>query len=121
NIGLPGTSGFVGEFLVIVGSILVNFWLALLGAMGMILGVTYALYLYRRIIFGSLVRPDLRRMLDMSPREIAVFAPLLVVTFWMGAYPLSFTSIFEASVNALAQQHAAALAPVTKLAEAPAR
>jgi NADH-quinone oxidoreductase subunit M len=112
--GLPGTSGFIGEFLVIVGAMQVNFWLALLGAMGMILGAAYMLYLYRRVIFGRLTKADLRGILDLSPREIAIFAPLAVLTLWMGIYPSSFTSFFDASVGAMVQQHTQAMAaPVT--------
>ncbi len=110
SIGLPGTSGFVGEFLVIVGALKVNFWLALLGGMGMILGAAYMLYLYRRVIFGRLTKPDLRGMLDLSAREIAVFAPLVVLAFWMGIYPSSFTRYFDASVGAIVDHHTAAMA-----------
>ena len=117
--GLPGTSGFVGEFLVIIGSIQVNFWLALLGGMGMILGAAYMVYLYRRIIFGRITRDDLRNVLDLSPREWAVFAPLIVLTLWMGIYPSSFTSYFDATVGAMVQHHAAALGATTKLAGIP--
>ena len=98
SIGLPGTSGFVGEFLVIVGSLQVNFWLALLGATGMILGAAYMLYLYRRVIFGRLTKEDLRAILDLSARaRCAVFAPLILMTLWMGIYPSSFTSFWDAS------------------------
>jgi NADH-quinone oxidoreductase subunit M len=114
--GLPGTSGFVGEFLVIIGALQVNFWLALLGGMGMILGAVYMLYLYRRIIFGRITRDDLRGILDLSPRDWAVFAPLIVLTRWMGIYPSSFTSYFDATVGAMVQNHTAALAATTKLA-----
>jgi NADH-quinone oxidoreductase subunit M len=111
--GLPGTSGFVGEILVIVGAAQVNFWLALLGGLGMILGAAYMLYLYRRVIFGRLTKADLRAILDLSPREIAVFAPLVALTLWMGIYPSSFTSFFDASVAAMVQHHAQAMvAPV---------
>ena len=116
SVGLPGTAGFVGEFLVIVGSLQVNFWLSLLGGMGMILGAAYMLYLYRRVIFGRITRDDLRNILDLSPREWAVFAPLIVLTLWMGIYPTSFTSYFDATVGAMVQQHTAALAATTKLA-----
>jgi NADH-quinone oxidoreductase subunit M len=114
--GLPGTSGFVGEFLVIVGSLQVNFWLALLGGMGMILGAIYMLYMYRRIIFGRLTKADLRNFLDLSPREVALFVPLIVLTLWMGIYPSSFTSFFDATVGAMVDHHTAALATTTKLA-----
>jgi NADH-quinone oxidoreductase subunit M len=117
SIGLPGTAGFVGEFLVIIGALQVNFWLALLGGMGMILGAAYMLYLYRRVIFGRITRDDLRGILDLSPREWAVFAPLIVLTLWMGIYPSSFTSYFDATVGAMVQHHANALATsTTKLA-----
>ncbi|MDE2515049.1 MAG: NADH-quinone oxidoreductase subunit M, partial [Rhodospirillales bacterium] len=109
SIGLPGTAGFVGEFLVIVGALQVNFWLALLGGMGMILGAAYMLYLYRRVIFGRITRADLRAILDLSPREWAVFAPLVVLTLWMGIYPSSFTGFFDASVGALVAHHQVAM------------
>jgi NADH-quinone oxidoreductase subunit M len=117
SIGLPGTAGFIGEFLVIIGSFQVNFWLALLGGMGMILGAAYMLYLYRRVIFGRITRDDLRNILDLSPREWALFAPLIVLTLWMGIYPSSFTSFFDASVGAMVQQHTAAMAAHTKVAD----
>jgi NADH-quinone oxidoreductase subunit M len=115
-VGLPGTSGFVGEFLVIVGSLKINFWLSYLGGMGMILGAAYMLYLYRRIIFGRLTKEDLRRMLDLTPREWVVFAPLVILTLWMGAYPTSFTRFWDASVDAMVKSHATALAGVTQVA-----
>ena len=109
TIGLPGTAGFVGEFLVLVGAFQVNFWLALLGSMGMILGAGYSLYLYRRVVFGALTKDDLKGLLDLSPREMAIFAPLVVLTLWMGIYPSSFTGFFDATVHAMVEQHAAAL------------
>lgn len=116
TVGLPGLSGFVGEFLVIVGSLQVSFWLALLGGTGMILGAAYSLYLYRRVIFGRITRDDLRNILDMSPREWAVFAPLIVLTIWMGVYPSSFTDFFEVTVQHMSAQHTAALAHAAQLA-----
>jgi NADH-quinone oxidoreductase subunit M len=116
SMGLPGTSGFVGEFLVLVGAFQVSFWLALLGSLGMILGTAYMLWLYRRVIFGVLVRADLRNIQDVSLREVAVFAPLVLLTLWMGVYPLSFTGFWEASVHALLTQQQAALAGAVKLA-----
>jgi NADH-quinone oxidoreductase subunit M len=118
SIGLPGTSGFVGEFLVIVGSLQVNFWLALLGGMGMILGAAYMLYLYRRVVFGKITRDDLKSILDLSPREWALFVPLIVLTLWMGIYPSSFTSFFDASVGAMVDHHTAAIASAVKFAQA---
>jgi NADH-quinone oxidoreductase subunit M len=109
SIGLPGTAGFVGEFLVLVGAFQVNIWLALLGSFGMILGAAYMLYLYRRIIFGKITKPDLRSILDLSPREIGIFLPLGVLTLWLGIYPSSFTSFFDASVGAMVQSHQQAM------------
>ncbi|CAH2604841.1 NADH-quinone oxidoreductase subunit M [Rhodovastum atsumiense] len=116
SMGLPGTAGFVGEFLVLVGALKVNFWLALLGSLGMILGAAYMLYLYRRVIFGTITRADLRDILDLSPREVAVFAPLVLLTLWMGVYPASFTGFWDAAVGAMVQRHQAALEAATKLA-----
>ena len=116
SMGLPGTSGFVGEFMVLVGAFKVNFWVSLLGSTGMILGAAYALWLYRRIIFGSITRDDLKSILDLSPREVAIFTPLVILTVWMGVYPSSFTTFFDASVGAMVDHHVAALAATTKLA-----
>jgi NADH-quinone oxidoreductase subunit M len=83
----------------------------------MILGVAYTLYLYRRVIFGRITRDDLKNILDLSPREIAVFAPLVVLTLWMGIVPSSFSSFWDASVGAMVEQHTAALASEVKVAK----
>ena len=117
GMGLPGTSGFIGEFMVLVGAFKVNFWVSLLGSTGMILGAAYSLWLYRRIIFGIITRDDLRAMLDLSPREIGIFVPLVALTLWMGVYPSSFSSFFDATVGAMVEQHTAALA-MTQMAGA---
>jgi len=109
SVGLPGLANFVGEFLVIVGAWKVNPWVAFGAATGMVLGAGYMLYLYRRVSFGKITRDDLRTLLDLSPREYVVFAPLIILTLWMGIYPQSFLSFFEASVAALVQRHEAAL------------
>jgi NADH-quinone oxidoreductase subunit M len=109
SIGLPGLANFVGEFLVIVGAWRVNAWVAFGAALGMILGAAYMLYLYRRVSFGRVTRDDLKALLDLSPREYAVFAPLIALTLWMGIYPQPFLSFFEASVAALVARHEAAL------------
>jgi NADH-quinone oxidoreductase subunit M len=118
SMGLPGTAGFVGEFMVLVGALKVNFWVALLGSTGMILGAAYMLWLYRRIIFGTITRDDLRGILDLSAREVGIFVPLVVLTLWMGIYPSSFTSFFDATVGAMVEQHTAALAGAVHLAGA---
>ena len=110
SVGLPGTSGFVGEFLVLVGAYKVSLYLAYLGSFGMILGAAYMLYLYRRVIFGVITRDDLRGILDLSPREIAIFTPLIFLVLWMGIYPSSFTQFFDATVHSMVDYHSAALA-----------
>ena len=110
SVGLPGTSGFVGDFLVLVGAYKVSLYLAYLGSFGMILGAAYMLYLYRRVIFGVITRDDLRGILDLSPREIAIFTPLIFLVLWMGIYPSSFTQFFDATVHSMVDYHTAALA-----------
>jgi len=107
-VGLPGTSGFVGEFLILLGTFKVNTLECTLAATALFLGVAYMLYLYRRVIYGAIERAELRQMLDLSAREIAVFAPLLLVVVWMGIYPSSFLRPIQASVDHLVQQVAAA-------------
>jgi NADH-quinone oxidoreductase subunit M len=109
SAGLPGLANFVGEFLVIIGAWKANPWVALGAALGMILGAAYMLLLYRRVAFGRITRDDLRALLDLSPREYAVFVPLVLVTLWMGIHPQSFLSFFDASVSAMVEKHQAAL------------
>ncbi len=110
SVGLPGTSGFIGEFLVLVGAFQVNTAVALLAASGMVLGAAYMLYLYRRVIFGRMTRDDLRAILDMNWREKLVFAPLVALVLFMGIYPMPFLDIMSASVTNLIQNYDAALA-----------
>jgi NADH-quinone oxidoreductase subunit M len=109
SVGLPGTSGFIGEFLVMVGAFQVNTWVAALICTGIILGAAYMLWLYRRVIFGKLEKADLMSMLDLSPREVATFAPLVLLVLWMGIYPTSFTAIMAPSVEKLMGGYRAAL------------
>jgi len=110
SIGLPGTGGFVGEFLVLIGLFQVDAWVAALAATGVILGAAYMLYLYRRIIFGQLTRESLLKIKDLTPRELAVFAPLIILTLWMGIYPGSFLDFMHVSVANLISQVDVALA-----------
>jgi len=118
SVGLPGTSGFVGEFLILVGAFQASTWVAALAATGVILGAAYMLWLYRRVIFGKLTKDDLKSILDMSPREIAVFLPLIILTIWMGVYPTPFLDIMDASVANLVDQHRAALSAIKSAATA---
>ncbi len=118
SVGLPGTSGFVGEFLVLVGAFQVNTWVALLATTGIILGAAYMLYLYRRVILGRLEKEHLKSILDLNAREVLVFAPLVAVTIWMGVWPAPFLDVMEVSVANLVEQHRAALEAVRPLAAA---
>jgi NADH-quinone oxidoreductase subunit M len=115
SVGLPGTSGFVGEILILVGLFQVSTWAAMLAATGVILGAAYMLWLYRRVIFGKLTKDDLKSIMDMNRREVAVFTPLLVLTILMGVYPGPFLEIIEVSVANLVDQHKTALAAVEAL------
>jgi NADH-quinone oxidoreductase subunit M len=108
SIGLPGTSGFVGEFLILLGTFRVSTLECTLAATALFLGPAYMLYLYRRVIFGTITRADLRNILDLSPREKFVFAPLLVLVLWMGIYPSSFLRPIQASVDHIVAQATAA-------------
>ncbi|HEX2892216.1 NADH-quinone oxidoreductase subunit M [Vineibacter terrae] len=109
SVGLPGLSGFVGEFLVLTGAFKANTWVGVLAATGLILGATYALWLYRKVVFGTITRDAVRAMSDMNMREVAVFAPLVLVTLWMGIYPSSFLDMMDASVGKLIADYDAAL------------
>jgi NADH-quinone oxidoreductase subunit M len=108
--GLPGTSGFVGEFLILIGTFKVSTLETTLAATALFLGPAYMLYLYRRVIFGTLTRADLRGILDLNLREKVVFAPLLLLVLWMGIYPSSFLRPIQASVNHIVDQVATATA-----------
>jgi NADH-quinone oxidoreductase subunit M len=119
NVGLPGTSGFVGEFLVLVGAFKANTWVATLAATSLILGAAYALWLYRKIIFGELTKSSLKAILDMNRREIVVFLPLVLLTLWMGIYPNSFLDPMAASVDKLVGDYQAAIKLARTAALAP--
>jgi NADH-quinone oxidoreductase subunit M len=110
SVGLPGTGGFVGEFLILVGAFQDNTWVAALASTGVILGAAYMLYLYRRVIFGKLDKEHLKQILDLEPREIAIFTPLVILVFWMGIWPDPFLSVFDATVSNLLQNYQSALA-----------
>jgi NADH-quinone oxidoreductase subunit M len=104
SVGLPGTSGFVGEIMVIVGVFQHSSWVAVFATVGMILSAAYMLWLYSRVIFGELEKDDLKRILDMRPNEIAAFAPLVVLAILMGVYPSLFTDPMLPAVNNLLTQ-----------------
>ena len=105
NVGLPGTSGFIGEFLTLLGAFKSNTWVAFFATTGVILSAAYALWLYRRIIFGVLDKPSLKAIMDLSPREIAIMAPLVILTLLFGFYPAPILDVTAQSVKKLVAQH----------------
>jgi NADH-quinone oxidoreductase subunit M len=110
NVGLPGTSGFVGEFLSLLGAFRINTWVAFLATTGIILSAAYALWLYGRIIFGKLEKPALKYITDLSWREVAVMSPLVVLTIFFGFYPGPILDASAVSVEALIKNYHTALA-----------
>ena len=110
NVGLPGTSGFIGEFLTLVGAFQVNTWVTAVATTGVIFSAGYALWLYRRVVFGDLIKESLKTIADMSGRERAVFAPLVVMTLLLGIYPSLVTDIIGPSTTELVAQFDSALA-----------
>ena len=109
NVGLPGTSGFVGEFLTLIGVFRANTWVALFAATGVILSAAYALWLYRRVIFGALEKENLKKLLDLSPREQLILYPLIALTILFGVYPAPIFDATAASVDLLVNNYTAAL------------
>ena len=109
NVGLPGTSGFVGEFLTLVGIFKVNTWIALLATSGVVLSAAYALWLYRRVMMGDLIKEALRTIEDMSFRERTVFAPLIIMTLLLGVYPVLALDLIGPSVQTLVENYNSAL------------
>ncbi|MFO8127651.1 NADH-quinone oxidoreductase subunit M [Yoonia sp.] len=110
NVGLPGTSGFVGEFLVLMGIFQVNTWIAVFATSGVILSAAYALWLYRRVVFGDLIKESLKTIKDMTTRERMIFAPLVAMTLLLGVYPALVLDIIGPSVSALVGNYETALA-----------
>ena len=111
NVGLPGTSGFIGEFLTLIGAFQAVPWVAFFATTGIILSAAYALYLYRRVIFGVLDKPSLMNIRDLNAREIATLAPLLLLTLYYGVHPQPIIDASAASIDALLQgvDHAIAM------------
>ncbi|MQQ07552.1 NADH-quinone oxidoreductase subunit M [Epibacterium sp. SM1979] len=101
NVGLPGTSGFIGEFLTLMGTFQKNTWVAFVATSGVIFSAGYALWLYRRVVFGDLIKGSLKTITDMTPREKFIFAPLVAMTLILGVYPALVTDIIGPSTAAL--------------------
>jgi NADH-quinone oxidoreductase subunit M len=111
NCGLPATSGFVGEFYVILGAVKYNFWIGVLAATALILGAAYSLWMYKRVIFGAVANDRVRGLADINAREFAMLSLLAVAVMWMGLYPKPFTDLMHASVADLLQHVAQSKLP----------
>jgi NADH-quinone oxidoreductase subunit M len=119
NVGLPGTSGFVGEFLTLAGSFRANPWVTFFATTGVILSAAYALWLYRRVVFGELTKPSLQAIPDLNRREMLILAPLVLLVLYYGVQPNPILGAFDASTGKLLSQVEAALAVVKTAAIAP--
>ena len=109
NVGLPGTAGFVGEFLTLLGAFRANTWIALVATLGVILSAAYALWLYRRVVFGTLDKEALKSILDLNTREKWILYPLIVLVIFFGVYPSPVFDVTQASVDALILNYQAAV------------
>ncbi|MDG1448940.1 MAG: NADH-quinone oxidoreductase subunit M [Ascidiaceihabitans sp.] len=118
NVGLPGTSGFVGEFLTLVAVFKVNTWVAAVATSGVIFSAAYALWLYRRVVMGDLIKESLKSITDMGTRERVIFAPLVVMTILLGVYPALVLDIIGPSVTALVTNYETALAAADAVSQA---
>ncbi len=117
NVGLPGTSGFIGEFLTLLGAFKTNTWVAFLATTSVILSACYMLYLYRRVIFGALEKARLRAIMDLTPREMAILVPLVFLTILFGFYPAPILDVTAVSVKNLVQNYQAAISTAAALAQ----
>ena len=105
SLGLPGTSGFIGEFLILMGVFKINFLVAVLASIGVILGAAYILWLYKRVIFGNLINEDLKKMLDLNKSEFFILSCLAIPIILFGFYPEPLINTIEVSINNLIQDY----------------
>jgi NADH-quinone oxidoreductase subunit M len=117
NVGLPGTTGFVGEFLTLIGTFRINTWVATLATIGTILSAAYALWLYRKVVLGKLEKPSLFNIKDLGWREITIFVPLVVLTIFFGVYPKPLLDFSSASVTQLIDNYQHAISAVQTAAQ----
>jgi NADH-quinone oxidoreductase subunit M len=116
NVGLPGTSGFVGEFLTLLGAFKANTWVAFLATTGVILSACYALWLFARVVFGEVKKPGLQAIPDLDRREMAMLAPLVVLVIYYGVQPGPILDACAASVDQILKTYQAAVAAAQKTA-----
>ena len=105
SIGLPGTSGFIGEFLIILSAFKINTWLAFFSTFVIILGAAYMLHLYRRIIFGIITNTKLKQILDLNIREIIILTPIVIAIFWIGIHPNTFLKPMQAPIEKIIKNY----------------
>jgi len=101
NCGLPSTSGFVGEFMVLIGAVKFNLWIGILAGSTLILSAAYSLWMYKRVVFGNIVHENIGKLKDLSKREFSILLILLIATLYMGLYPKYFTDFIMPSVDQL--------------------
>ncbi len=112
NAGLPGTSGFVGEFMVILGALQANFWFAFLASMTLIIGAAYTLWMVKRVFWGTITNPDVSTLSDINSREFGILAILAIAVLWMGLYPQPVIEVMHASIVNLLEQALTTKLPV---------
>jgi NADH-quinone oxidoreductase subunit M len=116
NVGLPGTSGFIGEFLSLAGAFQANTWVAVFATSGVIFSAAYALWLYRRVVFGKLEKENLKTIPDLNAREMVVLVPLMLLVIWYGVQPGAILDVFAAPTAELLKSTQAALATAKSVA-----
>ena len=108
SVGLPGLNGFVGEFLILLGSfkspVLNSWWFTIFAASGVIFAAVYLLWMYQRVVFGEVKNPELNKLTDMTGREIFVLVPIFIFIVWIGVYPSTFLHLSEVSTNEILKQ-----------------
>lgn len=114
NCGLPGTSGFVGEFMVILAAVQFNFWIAFGAAFTLILGAAYTLWMYKRVYFGAVANDHVKELKDVNRREYFMLAILALLTLYMGIYPKPFTDVMHVSVDNLLSHVAQSKLPLSQ-------
>jgi NADH-quinone oxidoreductase subunit M len=112
NAGLPATSGFVGEFMVILGAVQYNFWIALTAGTTLVLGAAYSLWMYKRVIFGDVANKHVAGLVDVNSREFAILTLLAAAVLWLGLYPKPVTDLMDASVTQLLKHVAVSKLPL---------
>ena len=104
-LGLPGTFGFIGEFLILMGAFKENFLVAVIASLGVIIGAAYMLWLYKRVVFGKLVNSDLKQMVDLNKSELFILSCLAVPTLFFGFYPEPLINTIEVSISNLIKEY----------------